>query len=97
MNFGDVIAFAALIGGLIAIVAILSGAYMRRLDVRERKLALLSAGKAEDTLRLEERCAELERRLRVLERIVTDTEGSSAVAMQIEALRDSDVREVAAQ
>lgn len=101
MSFGDVMAFAALMGAMIAVVAILADIYKRRLDFQQRKLELVSTGKAEDARRFETRCAELEQRLRVLERIVTDAGGNSLVAMQIEAqieaLRDSDTQEVSAQ
>ncbi|CCA92037.1 MULTISPECIES: hypothetical protein [unclassified Novosphingobium] len=97
MGFGDVIAFAALMGALIAMVALASGAYKRRLDFQQRKLELLAGKETQHAKQLEVHCAELEQRLRVLERIVTDAESKNPIAMQIEALRDSDAQEVVTQ
>lgn len=97
MDFGDVAAFAALMGTLIAIVAIAAGAYKRRLDFQQHKLELISDRIAQGALQLEGKCADMEKRLRVLERIVTDGEDNRLVAAQIEALRDGDAQEVVRQ
>ncbi|WP_395393648.1 hypothetical protein WBP07_01150 [Novosphingobium sp. BL-8A] len=86
MNFGDFMAFAALMGALIAIAAILAGAYKRRLAFLERKLELTAGQAAEKAAQYATHNAEIENRLRALETIVTD--GAWDTARQIETLRD---------
>jgi len=86
VNFGDFMAFAALMGALIAIAAILAGAYKRRLAFLERKLELTAGQAAEKAAQYATHNAEIENRLRALETIVTD--GAWDTARQIETLRD---------
>ncbi len=90
MSFGDFMAFAALMGGMIAIAAILAGAYKRRLAFLERKLELTAGvaatSAAEKAAQYATHNAEIENRLRALETIVTD--GAWDTARQIETLRD---------
>ena len=85
---------AAVMGAMIAIVAILAGVYKRRLAYLERKLELTAgiAAKtaAEKAAQYATHNAEMENRLRALETIVTD--GAWDTARQIETLRDTDPR-----
>lgn len=87
MEFGEFMAFAVFVGGMIAVVRTLAEVYKRKLALREREIELQlqhrgssAGGASADTI------ARLEDRVRVLERIATDK--SEAVAAQIEALRD---------
>lgn len=77
---------ALLIAGVSAI-AILAGMYKRRLDFLERKLELTAGVTAEKAAQYATRNAELENRVRVLERIATAGSSAHDVALQIEALR----------
>lgn len=94
MGFGEFMAFAVLVGGIIAVVRTLANAYERRLALREREieLALLNRGGAEAAAS-GSTVAKLEERVRVLERIATDAEvrQGADVARQIEALREHGV------
>jgi hypothetical protein len=84
MEFGEFMAFAVLVGGIIAVVRTFAEVHQRKLALREREieLALQSKGAGSASAGIEK----LEERVRVLERIATDK--SEAVAAQIEALRD---------
>ena len=87
MSFGDFMGLAASMGGLVAIIAILSNAYRTRLEHKER-IAQIKANSGQAALPSPERDATIERlehRIRVLERIATDK--SSSLAAQIEDLR----------
>lgn len=90
MSFGDFMGLAALMTGLIAVVAILAGAYKGRLAFQERKLEIMAGHTAEKAAQYATHNAELENRVRVLERIITDGDGSRDIALQIEALRGVD-------
>lgn len=98
MNYDALLGLATVMGTVVAVVGMIAGAYKRRLAFMERKLELAaslgsqSASQREHDLAAQG--AELERRMRVLERIVTDEGGSRSVALQIEALRDAKVLEV---
>ena len=86
MSFGDFMGLVAAMGGLVGIVALLSQAYQRRLEHKERIAELRVQGSiapapAERSPEVEK----LEHRLRVLERIATDK--TTALASQIEDLR----------
>ncbi|EIZ77129.1 hypothetical protein WSK_4313 [Novosphingobium sp. Rr 2-17] len=82
---------ALMIGGIVAVFAILASAYKRRLAFKERKLELDAGLGTEAANRrdadLAARHGLLEQRLRVLERIITEAGDSRDVALQIEALR----------
>lgn len=84
MEFGEFMAFAVFVGGMIVVVRTLAEVYQRKLALREREIELAmqhkGAGPASAGI------DKLEERVRVLERIATDK--SENVAAQIEALRD---------
>jgi len=76
----------------IAVVWMLASAYKSRLGFKQRKLELEAQLAAASVARIDEasagRHAELEQRLRVLERIATSADGSTRdIARQIEELR----------
>lgn len=96
MNEQEVIGLLGMMTALIVIAAIIASTYKRRLAFQERKLEIMAEQTAEKAAQYAAQNAELENRVRVLERIATDT-GSSDVARQIEALRDIEPTEVAKQ
>lgn len=81
MGPGDIIAFIALLTGIILVSVIVLTGYRHRLRIKERQLELQATGHAApvDVERLEQR-------LRVLERIATAK--STDLAAQIEDLRE---------
>lgn len=87
MGFGDVIGLLVSTGGLIGVVAILSQAYRRRLEHKER-MAELRAGSAQPASPERDATIErLEHRIRVLERIATDHRAPAQLASEIDQLR----------
>jgi hypothetical protein len=72
---------------MIPIVAILAKTWLRSIELREKQITAMGHDTAEKAAQYASRVAELEQRVRVLERIVTD--GGVQTAAQIEALRDS--------
>jgi hypothetical protein len=74
---------------MIPIIAILAKVYMRSMEMKERQITAMGENTAEKAAQYATRVAELEQRVRVLERIATD--GGIQTAAQIEALRDSPV------
>jgi hypothetical protein len=72
---------------LIPIVAILAKTWLRSIELREKQITAMGHDTAEKAAQYASRVAELEQRVRVLERIVTD--GGMQTAAQIEALRDA--------
>ncbi len=72
---------------LIPIVAIVAKTWLRSIELREKQITALGADTAEKAAQYASRVAELEQRVRVLERIVTD--GGVQTAAQIEALRET--------
>ncbi len=72
---------------MIPIVAILAKTFMKAMEIKEKQINALGSDTAEKAAQYASRVAELEQRVRVLERIVTD--GGVQTAAQIEALRDS--------
>jgi len=88
MSFGDFMGLTALLIAGVAVIAILAGAYKRRLAFLERKLEITAGETAEKAAQYATRNTELENRVRVLERIATSREGEHDLALQIEALRD---------
>ena len=61
---------------------------MRAMEVKERQITAMGENTAEKAAQYVSRVSELEQRVRVLERIVTDR--GAQTAAQIEALRDQD-------
>ena len=80
-----VLLFFMIVVGIPVIAGVLSDAYKRRLKFRERELELSAQRTSEQTASHAASNAELEARVRVLEKIVTD--GGLETAAQIEALR----------
>jgi hypothetical protein len=72
---------------LIPIVAIAAKTWLRSIELREKQITAMGHDTAEKAAQYASRVAELEQRVRVLERIVTD--GGVQTAAQIEALRDT--------
>jgi hypothetical protein len=72
---------------LIPIVAILAKTFLKAMEVKERQIMTMGENTAEKAAQYASRVAELEQRVRVLERIVTDR--GVETAAQIEALRDA--------
>ncbi|MFC0205886.1 hypothetical protein [Novosphingobium soli] len=90
MSFGDFMGLSAVLGSMIAVFGILAGVYKRRLEYLERKLQITAGATAEKAAQYATHNSEMENRLRVLERIVTEGEGGRDIALQIEALRERD-------
>ena len=87
MGPGDVMAFAALMMTIVAVFVLITSTYKRRIDYKLRSLELKSrAGQQRVTTEPSEAFKQLEKRVRVLERIATDR--APDLASQIEALRD---------
>jgi hypothetical protein len=72
---------------LIPIVAILAKTFLKAMEVKERQIMSMGENTAEKAAQYASRVAELEQRVRVLERIVTDR--GVETAAQIEALRET--------
>lgn len=86
MGMPEAIAFCALIVGLISIAGILLDAHARKLKHREKAMELeLRLAEAQGRKGSSE-VAQLEQRLRVLERIATDK--GTTLAAEIEDLRE---------
>lgn len=90
MSFGDFMGLGAVLIALVSVVAIFSEMYKRRLAFLERKLELTAGAAAEKAAQYATYNSELESRLRVVERIVTDSANGLDIARQIESLRDGD-------
>lgn len=86
MNAADALAFAALVASLAVVIGVLADVYKRHLAFKERKLELMARQSAEHSAQAAAHSERLEQRLRVLERIVTDS--GYDVATRIDALRD---------
>ncbi|WP_404482300.1 hypothetical protein [Novosphingobium sp. BL-52-GroH] len=89
MSFGDFMGLAAVMGAMVAVFGILAGVYKRRLAFLERKLEITAGHTAEKAAQYATHNSELENRVRVLERIITDGGSARDIAYQIEALRDA--------
>lgn len=81
---------AAILIAMVAVFGILAEMYKRRLKFLERKLEITVGATAEKAAQYAAHTSELENRVRVLERIVTDGGNMRDIALQIEALRDTD-------
>lgn len=85
MSIADAIAFCGLMVAIISVSGILLEAYNRRLKHRERELEMRVRLAEADGRSRAAGVPQMEERLRVLERIVTERD--SGLAGQIEALR----------
>lgn len=83
---GETIAVVAIIGGLIAVTIMVATIFKRFMSYKERQLALTADRTAEKAAQYASHVEQLEARVRVLERIATDT--GADLAQQIERLRD---------
>lgn len=95
MSPGDFMGLCACLITMIVFGAILASAYKRRLAFLERKLEITVGATAEKAAQYAAHNSEIENRVRVLERIITDGGTGHDIALQIEALRDRPVVEVA--
>lgn len=97
----EVLGTAMASASFVAVVWIMAGAYRSRLAFHQRKLEI-AAGQANgsmarDNAQFVGRQSELENRVRVLERIITDGGSGHDIALQIEALRDRPQLQVTTQ
>ncbi|MEO1922806.1 hypothetical protein T8S45_07340 [Blastomonas marina] len=87
--------FLAIMVFVVAILAIVLGigndAFQRWLRHKEKQLELMADKTAEQAAQYAAKAEKLEQRVRVLERIATDT--GADLAAQIEDLRDRDIEE----
>ncbi|GGA07350.1 hypothetical protein GCM10010923_16750 [Blastomonas marina] len=87
--------FLAIMVFVVAILAIVLGigndAFQRWLRHKEKQLELMADKTAEQAAQYAAKAEKLEQRVRVLERIATDT--GADLATQIEDLRDRDIEE----
>ena len=82
---GDLVGLAATLAPFLMVVGIV---YVRsQAKLEEKRIAATTSNTAEKAAQYASRITEMEDRIRVLERIVTD--GGYDVASQIEALRDT--------
>lgn len=88
MSPGDFLGLCAVLVTMIVFCAILAGAYKRRLAYLEHKLEITAGAAAEKAAQYATHNSDLENRVRVLERIITDGGSGRDIALQIEALRD---------
>lgn len=89
MDFGSTVAFGTLIVGIIAVIGMMSSAYKRRLEFKQREMELFASQTAEKAAQYAAHTERLEARVQVLERIATDK--GTDLAAQIEDLRKSSV------
>ncbi|MFC3212837.1 MULTISPECIES: hypothetical protein [Novosphingobium] len=92
MSFGDFMGLGAVLIAMVSIFAILAEMYKRRLKFLERKLEITAGATAERAAQYATHNSELENRVRVLERIITDGSSGHAIALQIEALRKDETK-----
>ena len=97
MNIADILDALLKPGVLIILAFVAARIYKRRLAFKERELEIMARRSNSDDARISARNAELENRVRVLERIVTEKDSSQDIALQIEALRDHEPAKVTTQ
>lgn len=97
MSFGEFMGLAALLIAIVSVFGILGEMYKRRLAFLERKLEITVGATAEKAAQYAAHNTELENRVRVLERIATESNHDRDIALQIEALRDQQRPEVTKQ
>jgi hypothetical protein len=78
MTAAEAIVFAALMIGLVSILGVIADIYKRRLALKERTLELAAKDRADQATHFAAQAQRLEQRVRVLERIATDTKGNAA-------------------
>lgn len=81
-----VLGFFMIVVGIPVIFGVLSEMHKQRLKLREKELELLGTQTAEKAAQYAAQTERLEQRVRVLEKIVTDS--GTQTAAQIEALRE---------
>jgi len=93
MTAAEAIVFAALMIGLVSILGVIADIYKRRLALKERTLELAAKDRADQATHFAAQAQRLEQRVRVLERIATDTKRNAAggLADQIKDLRGAAV------
>lgn len=87
MGPGETIALVAIVGGLVAVTILMGTVFKRLMAYKEKQLVLTADRTAEKAAQYASRVEQLERRMRVLERIATDK--GADLADQIESLRDT--------
>lgn len=97
MEFGEFMGLAAILVAMLGFCVILANVYKRRLEFLERKLQITAGATAEKAAQYATHNSELENRVRVLERIITDGGTGRDIALQIEALREADTLKVTKQ
>ncbi len=86
MNPDDVLGLALLVIGLITVFALVTSTFKHWLKFQQRKVEILASQTAEKAAQYAAHTSQLEERLRVVERIVSDK--GYDIALQIDALRD---------
>ncbi|AXB75829.1 hypothetical protein [Novosphingobium sp. P6W] len=97
MSPGDFMGLCAVLIAMIVMFAIFAGVYKRRLAFLERKLEITLGATAEKAAQYATHNNDVENRVRVLERIITDGGNGRDIALQIEALRGESGLEVTKQ
>ncbi len=93
MSPGEFLGLVAVLSAIVAVSGILASVYKRRLAFLERRLEITAGQAAEKAAQYATHNAELENRVRVLERIATDGGlEAQGLAFRIEALREQGER-----
>ena len=95
MGPGETIALVAIVGGLIAVTIMVGTIFKRFMAYKERQLGLTADRTAEKAALYAAQVERLEERMRVMERITTDS--GVNVAQQIESLRGEPAPRIAEQ
>ena len=89
MGPGETIALVAIVGGFIAVTILVGTIFQRFMKYKERQLGFTADATAEKAAQYASHIQQLEKRVRVLERIATDK--GADLAQQIEDLRSPGV------
>ena len=95
MGPGETIALVAIVGGLIAVTIMVGTIFKRFMAYKERQLGMTADRTAEKAAQYAAQVERLEERMRVMERITTDS--GVNVAQQIESLRGEPAPRIAEQ
>ena len=95
MGPGETIALVAIVGGVIAVTIMVGTIFKRFMAYKERQLGLTADRTAEKAAQYAAQVERLEERMRVMERITTDS--GVNVAQQIESLRGEPAPRIAEQ
>ena len=95
MGPGETIALVAIVGGVIAVTIMVGTIFKRFMAYKERQLGLTADRTAEKAALYAAQVERLEERMRVMERITTDS--GVNVAQQIESLRGEPAPRIAEQ